>query len=147
MDTLPSSPLDRFRGLLQRAGIDQQKPLHAVLITVFEAAQKTQTAVQEGRKPWTRDETRELVQQLDQTLLYRWTQFNRWGIAIGVGIVLLFGALCGVGGWFYGSAPVVAGISAGAEQCHDQRDGSQLCWIPIYKRLPAATYETTPGRR
>jgi hypothetical protein len=77
----------------------------------------------------------------------RWTQFNRWGIAIGVGIVLLFGALCGVGGWFYGSAPVVAGVSAGAEQCHDQPDGSQLCWIPIYKRLPAAAYETTPGRR
>jgi hypothetical protein len=71
MDGIVSTPLDRFRALLQRAGIDQDKPLHAVLIIVFEAAQDTRAAVQEGRKPWTRDETRVLVTQLDQTLLHR----------------------------------------------------------------------------
>ena|SRR5208337_1395013 len=44
--------------------------------------------VQEGRKPWSRDEMRALITQLDQTLLHRWTQFKRAGIAIGVGAAL-----------------------------------------------------------
>src|SRR5208282_6119102 len=42
--------------------------------------------VQEGRKPWSRDKMRALITRLDQTLLHRWTQFNRAGIAIGVGV-------------------------------------------------------------
>ena len=137
MDNMATSPSDRFRGLLQRAGIDQQKPLYAVLVSVFEATQNAQTAVQEGRKPWTRDETQALVQQLDQTLLYRWAAFNRAGIAIGVGVALLFGLVCAAGGWFArGDVPALAGVHAGAERCQDQASGGRLCWIPVWERLP-----------
>ena len=133
-----AAPLDRFRALLQRAGIDQGKPLYAVLVTVFDAAQNTREAVQEGRKPWTSDETQALISQLDRTLLHRWAQFNRAGIAIGVAMAILFGAACGAGGWWCrGAAPVLIGVRAGADKCADRVDGSRLCWIPMFERLPA----------
>lgn len=95
--------------------------------------------IREGRKPWTREEMRSLVEQLDDTLLHRWTQFNRAGIAIGVGVSLLFGAICGGAGWWYrGYVPTLAGISAGAGNCTDRADGSRLCWIPIWEKVPPA---------
>ena len=64
------------------------------------AAQHEATAqlIQEARKPWSRDEMRTLITELDRTLLHRWTQFNRAGIAIGVVVALVFGVACGVGG-------------------------------------------------
>ena len=46
-----------------------------------------------------------VIEQLDETLLHRWTQFNRAGIAIGVVVALAFGAACGVGGWWWRGDP------------------------------------------
>jgi hypothetical protein len=124
-------PLARSWAAMASAG----KANHGLLVDVF---LKTQKLLEDGRKPWTRDETRVLVQQLDQTLLYRWTQFNWAGIAIGVGVALLFGLVCGAGGWFArGDVPALAGVHAGAERCQDQAGGGRLCWIPVWERLPA----------
>ena len=109
--------------------------------TVKMQAQQEATGklIQDSRKPWTRDEMRALITQLDQTLLHRWSQFNRAGIAIGVGVALLFGAACGAGGWFArGDVPALAGVHAGAERCQDQANGGRLCWIPIWERLPTS---------
>lgn len=69
---------------------------------------------------------RTLIDQLDETLLHRWTQFNRAGIAIGVVVMLTFGAVCAAAGWWWGDPPVL--------QCADQPDGSRVCWM--YERLP-----------
>ena len=70
--------------------------------------------IQEGRKPLTGIELRELVEHIDATLLHRWTQFNRAGIAIGIGVALVFGALCAVGGWWLQCAPPgIIGVRAG----------------------------------
>jgi hypothetical protein len=33
---------------------------------------------------------------------------------------------------------VLAGVRAGAEKCEDRVDGSELCWIPVWERLPPA---------
>ena len=104
------------------------------------AAQHEATAqlIQEARKPWSRDEMRTLITELDRTLLHRWTQFNRVGIAIGVVVALVFGVACGVGGWWCrGAVPLVIGVRAGADRCEDRPDGSRLCWIPVYERLPS----------
>jgi hypothetical protein len=119
------------------------KALNRLLVDVFlkvEAQLKaTDKLIQDGRKPWTRDEMRMLIEQLDDTLMYRWTQFNRAAVAIGVGVALVLGAACGAGGWWYrGSVPFLAGVRAGAQQCQDRPDGSRLCWIPIWERLPPA---------
>ena len=58
---------------------------------------------------------------------------------IGAGMLaaaLLAGA---VGGYLYhGAAPIIAGVSAGAQQCQDQKGGDQICWIPVWGRLPPA---------
>jgi hypothetical protein len=46
---------------------------------------------------------------------------------------------CAAGGyWLRGSAPSYAGVRAGVDKCADQDDGSRVCWIPIFERLPAA---------
>jgi len=93
--------------------------------------------IQEGRKPWSRDEMRTLTEQIDETLLHRWSQFNRGGIAIGVGVALAFGATCaGAGWWWRGYVPTTAGISAGAENCKYNPDGSVICWIPVWQVAP-----------
>ena len=93
--------------------------------------------IQDGRKPWSRDEMRALVAQLDGTLLHRRTQFNRATIAIGVGVALLFGGLCAGGGWWsWGVLPAVVGVRAGAGRCDDRPDGSRLCWVSMWERLP-----------
>lgn len=56
-----------------------------------------------------------------------------FGVTLGIGL-LLAGA---VGGYLYhGSAQVIAGVSAGAQQCQDQKGGGQICWIPVWGRLP-----------
>jgi hypothetical protein len=59
-----------------------------------------------------------------------------------IGAALLVAAvLVGAGGgyWFRGKAPVLVGVRAGAQHCEDRNDGSRLCWIPVFERLP-------PGR-
>src|ERR1700759_3672361 len=49
-------------------------------------------------------------------------------------VVLLIGA--GAGYWFRGVAPALIGVPAGPEKCDDRPDGSRLCWIPMWERLP-----------
>jgi hypothetical protein len=60
-------------------------------------------------------------------------------IVIGAGMLtaaLLVGA--GSGYWLHGAVPVLVGVHAGAERCEDRADGSRLCWIPVFERLPPA---------
>ena len=62
----------------------------------------------------------------------------KWGnVLIGVAIVVL-ALLIGAGGgyWFRGAAPALVGVRAGADKCDDRPDGSRLCWIPVFERLP-----------
>jgi hypothetical protein len=60
-------------------------------------------------------------------------------MVIGAGmllVTLLLGA--GAGYLFRGAVPVLVGVHAGAEKCEDRADGSRLCWIPVFERLPSA---------
>ncbi len=54
--------------------------------------------------------------------------------------LLVAAVLVGAGGgyWFRGEAPILAGVHAGAERCEDRADGSRLCWLPIWEKLPPA---------
>jgi hypothetical protein len=52
-------------------------------------------------------------------------------------MALLIGG--GVGYWLHGPAEVIVGVRAGPEKCDDRPDGSRLCWIPIYERMPTAS--------
>lgn len=100
------------------------KAMHRLMVDVF---LKTEKLIQDGRKPWTGDEMRILINQLDDTLLHRWAAFNRAGIAIGVTVSLAVGATCAYGGWWMHSPPAELA-------CADQTDGSRICWM--YTRLP-----------
>lgn len=55
--------------------------------------------------------------------------------AVALVAMLLTGA--GIGYWFRGAAPILVGVHAGAEKCDNRADGSRLCWIPIWERLPS----------
>ena len=55
----------------------------------------------------------------------------------GTGMLLAVFLAGGVSGYLsHSAAPMLAGVHAGAERCEDRQDGSRLCWIPVWERLP-----------
>ena len=108
------------------------KAMHRLMVDVFlkvhARLEATDKLLEQGRKPWTREEMRMLIDQLDETLLHRWSQFNRAAIAVGVVVTLAFGVVCVAGGWWWRGDPPEL-------QCGDQPDGSRVCWM--YERLPS----------
>ena len=57
-------------------------------------------------------------------------------IAVAASLLLLIGAF-GAGYWFRGSQQLVAGVSAGQQECSQQQGGT-LCYIPVWTKLPPA---------
>jgi hypothetical protein len=55
-------------------------------------------------------------------------------IAVAASLLLLIGAF-GAGFWFHGSQQLVAGVSAGRQECSEQQGGT-LCYIPVWAKLP-----------
>ena len=90
-------------------------------------------------RPIGEDELRRAVAQginnqmsgLTRAFNWRTALFGAWVLAL----TLIAGA--GAGYAFHGAAPVLVGVKAGAEKCDDRPDGSRLCWIPVFERLPA----------
>jgi len=77
------------------------KALYRPVVDAFLRSQVQQEAtdrlIREGRKPWSKDEMRMLITQLDRALRHRWMQFNRAGIAICAAAAVVFGVACGTG--------------------------------------------------
>jgi hypothetical protein len=59
-------------------------------------------------------------------------------IATAVLLLLMFAMGFGTRWWITPAGPPVAGVTAGTEKCEDRPDGSRLCWIPVWQRLPPA---------
>jgi len=57
-------------------------------------------------------------------------------IAVAASLLLLIGAF-GAGYWFHGDQQLVAGVSAGGQECHEQQGGT-ICFIPVWAKLPPA---------
>jgi hypothetical protein len=57
-------------------------------------------------------------------------------IAVAASLLLLIGAF-GAGYWFHGSQQLVAGVSAGGQECQEQQGGT-ICFIPVWAKLPPA---------
>lgn len=54
--------------------------------------------------------------------------------AAGVALVLMVASFGG-GYWWHGSQQLIAGVSAGQQECHEQHGGT-VCLIPIWTKLP-----------
>jgi hypothetical protein len=59
-----STPIDRYRETLRKAGITPDKPLHAVLVTTFETALTAQESVKDGARGLTPEGERELIRRV-----------------------------------------------------------------------------------
>jgi hypothetical protein len=57
-------------------------------------------------------------------------------IAVAASLLLLIAAF-GAGYWFHGNQQLVAGVSAGRQECHEQQGGT-ICFIPVWAKLPPA---------
>jgi hypothetical protein len=57
-------------------------------------------------------------------------------IAVAASLLLLIAAF-GAGYWFRGDQQLVAGVSAGQQECHEQQGGT-ICFIPVWAKLPPA---------
>jgi hypothetical protein len=63
---------------------------------------------------------------------------NWKSVLVGAGmLVLALGAGFGTGYWWHGSQQMVAGVSAGQQECQDVSGGT-LCRIPVWTKLPPA---------
>jgi hypothetical protein len=63
----------------------------------------------------------------------------RIAVAVAASLLLLIGAFgaFGAGYWFHGSQQLVAGVSAGKQECQKQQGGT-ICFIPVWAKLPPA---------
>jgi hypothetical protein len=52
-------------------------------------------------------------------------------IAVAIAI-----AAFAAGFWWHGNQQLVAGVSAGQQECQEQAGGGTLCRIPIWTKLP-----------
>jgi hypothetical protein len=62
----------------------------------------------------------------------------RLGVLAGIVLAILVThvAAFGAGYWFHGNQQLVAGVSAGQQECQEQAGGGTLCRIPVWAKLP-----------
>jgi hypothetical protein len=105
-----SSPADRFREQLRKAGITESKPLFAILMTVHETALTAQQAVGSGARGLTPEGERELIRRVTDAAAESTEREAEWivrrfdlGLAVKVAMALAFFALAGgTGGYWLG---------------------------------------------
>jgi hypothetical protein len=103
-----STPIDRYRETLRRAGITPDKPLHAVLVTTFETALTAQESVKDAARGLTPEGERELIRRVtDAAAASTEREAERivrrfdLGLAVKVAIALAVFALAGAAGGYW----------------------------------------------
>src|SRR4051812_44959692 len=100
-----STPIDRYRETLRKAGITPEKPLHAVLVTTFQTALAAQESVKGGARGLTPEGERELIRRVTDAAAEgtereaeRIVRRFDLGLAVKVAIALAVFALAGAAG-------------------------------------------------
>ena len=105
-----STPIERYRETLRRAGIAPDKPLHAVLVTTFETALTAQESVHGGARGLTPEGERELIRRVTEAAtgstereVERIVHRFDLALAVKIAVALACFALSGaVGGYWLG---------------------------------------------
>jgi len=94
-------------------------------------------SMEENRQPVPVEEIRRAANQAFRSATAGVVKAINWRTTMATSIAVV--ALClasFVGGYvFHGNQQMVAGVSAGAQECRDQGGGT-LCYIPIWSKLP-----------
>jgi hypothetical protein len=129
MGIVPGDPAYAFYTGLRRLYAEQWAGL-AQAINAIKAAQPRITDEQcKAMSKVAADGTWRVTASLVQAHIWR-------TILITVAVSLLIGAF-GAVYWFHGSQQLVAGVSAGQQECSEQQGGT-LCYIPVWTKLPPA---------
>jgi hypothetical protein len=97
--------------------------------------------IEAARRPINDDDLRRLTQNAANgawRMTAEMIDAHNWRtvlLGVTIAIVTIVGAF-GIGYWYRGAAPLLVGVRAGTEKCEDRPDGSRLCWIPVFERLP-----------
>jgi hypothetical protein len=100
--------------------------------------------IRAARRPINDDDLRRLMQTAAHgawRMTAEMIDAHNWRtVLLGVALALIaIVSAFGGGYWYRGAVPTLVGVRAGAERCDDRPDGSRLCWIPVFERLPPAT--------
>jgi hypothetical protein len=131
MGIVPGDPAYAFYTGLRRLYAEQQAGV-AQAIDAIKAAQPKVTDEQcKAMSKVAADGAWRVTASLVQAHIWRTIL-----ITVAVSLLLLIGAF-GAGYWFHGSQQLVAGVSAGQQECSEQQGGT-LCYIPVWTKLPPA---------
>ena len=144
-----ASPVEQFKDRLKAAGIAPDKPLHGVLLTVYETALEAKAAVGTGARGLSEQGERELIYRLSENALSVTSrEVERFARRISFRNSFLFGLaglllLAGGFVWGHWNAPgrsgFLADIASGNElapiesycRAHIfRRDGKAACQLP-----------------
>jgi hypothetical protein len=118
---------------LVRLGNLQNDPIRHPIQALAVHLGAFQKLIEAAQRPASDEDTRRLAASAGSPPPpLRWSA-NR--MLIAAGLALLAGT--GAGYWLRGSVPVLVSVHTGMERCEDRPDGSRLCWIQVYERLPA----------
>ena len=115
------------------------KALHRVLT---DATLTIGTQIEEAKRPVSDEDLRRLSKAASDGAWHVTAGMVRahlWRtilIAVAASLLPLIGAF-GAGYWFRGDQQLVAGVSAGQQECHEQQGGT-ICFIPVWAKLPPA---------
>jgi len=143
----PNGVAARLWAAASESGIGPHDPLAPFIDAMADAAEGIETVGQEikgaaatittAHPTFTDDNLCTLAHLLrpDMHRLARAVQIKALVTAACTAVALLVGAFA-AGYFFHDDRQLVAGVSAGQQECHDQPNGGTICFIPVWSKLP-----------
>jgi hypothetical protein len=123
---------------------DPLAPVLRALAGTTEAMDRSVAAlaqqVEQNRQPVPKEAVRQAVAEAMRCAMGDVAHaFNRRTLVVATSVVLvLMAGAFGAGYWVHGDRSIIAGLRAGDDTCRPQ-NGGVLCYIPVWKTLPATS--------
>jgi hypothetical protein len=123
----------KLRLAAAESGISHGEPLQPLIDAMADKV----AALHDARQPMREDEQRNAIIMGISAHASGVVQALNWrNLMMGLSGLVVYGVACAAGGyWWHGSQQLIAGVSAGQQECHEQHGGT-VCLIPIWTKLP-----------